>query len=176
MNPFDTTLKKYVYDISQSELLDNIQYSLCSTGEFNDLHKNVIKDQNSLAVLHVNIRSINANFSKLKQMLYELSLDFNVIILTEIWGSNITFFTNALTDYCFIYELPDNSLVGGVGMFIKNNLSFIIREDLKMNSTSYKIESLFVEVIRQDKTFLIAGIYRHPNNNINLFKDDLDAI
>jgi len=146
MNSFDTHLKNYVYDISHSELLDNIQFTMCTTNEFNDLHKNVTKDHSSLAILHVNIRSINANFSKLKQLLYELSIDFNVIILSEIWTTSISFFTNALTDFRFIYELPKDSLVGGIGMFINSNLCINIRDDLKINSFSYKIESLFVEV------------------------------
>jgi len=48
------------------------------------------------------------------------NLKFEVIVLSEIWSYNIQFYHNVLPDYKLNYALPNDTYVGGVGMYIKS--------------------------------------------------------
>ena len=50
--------------------------------------------------------------SHLCQLLALLDVQFDVIILTEIWTTNIEFYKNILPDYNFYYDLPAEGKVG----------------------------------------------------------------
>ena len=56
---------------------------------------------------------------------------------------------------------------GGISIYIRNNISFKQRKDL--NVILPFIECSFIEVNLNNKKYLIAGIYRIPNTNINTF-------
>jgi len=72
------------------------------------------------SVFHVNIQSLNAKH--VCQFIETLCVEFDVIVLTEIWSCNIDFYRNILPDYNFYYELPQSGRVGGVGMYVKSSL------------------------------------------------------
>jgi len=38
-----------------------------------------------------------------------------------------------------------------------------------------QIENVWIEVVKYGKTYLIGGIYRHPNQNIDDFSTALEA-
>lgn len=75
--------------------------------------------KSSFSVLNCNIRSLNANFDHLIQMLADLSFPFSFIGLTETW-------INAYTDHSMVCHLPGYTFIsqptklraGGVGAFI----------------------------------------------------------
>ena len=72
----------------------------------------------------------------------------------------------------FIFE-PTESTHGGTGFFIKDNLDFCIRNDLKLvppsESDSADFESMFVEIVFPDRKNMIIGcVYRHPSSNISV--------
>ena len=76
-----------------------------------------------LSVIHFNIRSLNCNHRALCQFLELLVLKFDVIILSEIWSVNIDFYHNILPGYSFHYDLPKDSQVGGVGVYISDSFT-----------------------------------------------------
>ena len=56
--------------------------------------KNKLQDltlSENLCLLHLNIRSINANFENFKNLLEETDYTFNVICLSETWSNNEAF-------------------------------------------------------------------------------------
>ena len=59
-----------------------------------------------LSVFHMNIRSLNSKHKLLCQFLDLLHLSFDVIILSKIWSSNISFYWNIFPGYTFYYDLP----------------------------------------------------------------------
>ena len=63
---------------------------------------------------------------------------------------------------------------GGISIFIRNNISFKPRNDL--NLVLPYIECSFIEVNFNNKKYLIAGIYRIPNSNINTFLEKFNDI
>ena len=55
----------------------------------NNLHDLTLYD--NLCLLHLNIRSINANFENFKNLLEESNSVFNVICLSETWSTDENF-------------------------------------------------------------------------------------
>jgi len=62
-----------------------------------------------------------------------------------------------------------------VGIFIKHELTSIIINDYKFTSTS-NVESLWLEISNNNKKYIVAGIYRHPNKDIRDFAVQLQII
>ena len=63
---------------------------------------------------------------------------------------------------------------GGLSLFIRNNLSFKIRDDL--NRMLPFIETLFIEIQYKNKNYIVGVVYRTPNTNIELFTDEINKI
>ena len=69
----------------------------------------------------------------------------------------------------FIFE-PTQTTHGGTGFYIKDNINFIERNDIKLNSPG-NFESKFVEIKFENNRNLVIGcIYRHPTSEISVSK------
>ena len=111
------------------------------------------------------------------QFLELLNFKFDVIVLTEICAYNIAYYRNILPGYQFHYALPDNSKVGGVGLFVRCGYDVQEVSDYTIaSSDSNKIENLWLEISKENNKFTVGGIYRHPNQNISDFKTSFEHI
>lgn len=134
-----------------------------------------LKKSNELSVFHCNIRSLNANQSKLIELLIVLEFNFDVVILSELWSNNVQFYENILQGYNLFSDLPVGTNVGGIGIFIKCSLDAkIVPEYSVASSAKNKIENLWLEIKRGGKKYIIGGCYRHPNQSISEFQLALD--
>jgi len=79
----------------------------------------------------MNIQSLNKNCDKLQELISTIDYDFDVIALFEIWSYSISLFTNLFPGYCFYYDLPCNSNVGSIGMYVRSTLSHCILDAFK---------------------------------------------
>ena len=72
--------------------------------------------------------------------------------------------------------LPDNDrrTGGGLSLFIKNGVSF--KECKHLNVMETFMETLFIEVSRNDKLYIIGLIYRIPNTSSVAFINKLNDI
>ena len=67
----------------------------------------------------------------------------------------------------FLFE-PSETAFGGAGFYIKDNLDYIRRNDLEINSHS-NYESVFIEIIFPKKKNMIVGcMYRHPSSILSV--------
>ena len=133
------------------------------------------KLNSELSIFHLNIRSFNNNNRNLLILLNEIISEFDVIILSEIWSYNIDCYSNILKNYTFYYDLPVNSKIGGVGIFIKISIEHEPKKDLQLKSENDKlVENIWLEISKNNKKYIIGGIYRHPNNDISNFSKLLD--
>ena len=74
-------------------------------------------------------------------------MDFDVLVLTEIWNYNLEFYTKIFKNYNFRYVTPHESNIGGVGIFVKKNYTCNELTDIRISSTSTsKVESLWLEI------------------------------
>ena len=127
----------------------------------------------SFSLLHCNIRSIAANYDKLTELLSELNYPFKIIGLSETKIiKNIGQISNtSLPGYEFISQ-PTLSQAGGVGLYIRNNTEFHIREDLSCMMQEF--ESLWIEIHCNPAKNIICGVlYRHPNRKLETFNNYL---
>ena len=138
-----------------------------------------LKKYENLSLIHLNIRSIQANFESFKQLLEESNFAFNVICLSETWSSDKAFSENSN------YQIPNYNSIhlerkickkgGGVLIYIRNNLLYKIRNDLSVSDCDSEV--LSVEIINKNKkNFIISNCYRPPNGNSGCFNTFLQNI
>ena len=96
----------------------------------------------------MNIRSLNSNHRALCQFLQLLSIQFDVIVLSEIWSYNLEFFHNILPGYDFYYNLPVGSNIGGIGMFIHSGINHYHLSEYKLTSSDDRIEDIWFEICK----------------------------
>ena len=78
----------------------------------------------------------------------------------------------------FIFQ-PTETTHGGTGFYINENINFVERKDIKLNSSGDFV-SIFVEIkFENNKNLVIGCIYRHPTSEITVSKfseEHLDPI
>lgn len=145
--------------------------------KFNSTIKESNISDDSLSLLHTNIRSISKNFNSLKSYLLCLCLQFSIIGITETWLR----YTNKefchLPDYKFISSCRDShKRGGGVAFFVKKSLNFIVRHDLTINTE--EAEMLFIQfdktIFNTNQNVVIGVVYRPPSTNIDKFNKKIN--
>ena len=168
-------LKKYLNTINKSDFFRSLDCNYYSCDQFNQKVCKV-KTNIALSIIHVNIQSLNSKSSALKQFLQILELDFDLVVLSEIWSNNIDCYQNIFPGYTLYYDLPILSSVGGVGIYIKSSITCKIRSDLLIKPTmSVRLENIWLEITKNNVKYIIGGIYRHPSPNINDFNNLIEA-
>ena len=163
-------------DFCDSELYEKLNCQLLTTHELVAKLVQVEKDV-SLSVLNLNIHSLNSKVQEFRSLICQFDTPFDVIIITEVWTTNITFYVNILSDYDFVTELPGHSNVGGVGVFIHKSLSHTDLPAYRLLTTEIcRVESLWCEVCKGSEKFIIGAVYRHPNQSINVFMSVVESV
>ncbi len=139
--------------------------SIISTDSYVDLINS------GISIMHLNIQSLKPKLD----ILQIESQPFDILIFTETWLS---------------HSISDDDLVisnvntpfrcdrqgrqgGGVAIYVREGLHATRRLDLSVNG----IESLWIDLQFNNKTFLIGGIYRPPDSNNNdwvLLEESID--
>ena len=162
-------LLKMYKGLYQSEILNDYM----TIEEFNSTF--AFQTNLPLTIMHLNIQSLNAKITNFCDMLINIDVNFDVIVLTEIWCTNINFYENILAGYTLIYDLPNGGKAGGVGVFIKNDLTYKRRLDLHIQSNDFvKTENVWIEVIINRSKIVIGGVYRHPSRFIDEFNEQIE--
>ena len=150
-----------------SNIMQELSFKFYTDDDLNDAFNNS-GNKTKLGVFHLNIRSLNKNYYELYSFLHSLNIEFDVLVLSEIWSTNIELFSNILPGYSFYYDSPKTSSVGGVGVFIKHDYSCAILDNLKITNCS-QIENIWIEISKDNYKYIIGAVYRHPNHNIREF-------
>ena len=166
----------YLVSVSKAEALQNLSFNYSSVTEFDSACIN-ITNQIALSIFHLNIHSLNKNNQELYQFIQSMTLDFDVIVLSEIWSYNIELYPNLFVDYTLYYDLPVSSSVGGVAIYVKNTLNQHEAVALKIDSTDdCRIENIWLEISKGSQQYLIGGTYRHPGQDIDKFTAKIEKI
>ena len=137
-NRFTKTLQ----DTFSSEVTNTFKCKYYDNTSFN----NMIKDSKhdiGLSVFHINLQSSFKNFAHLLAEITTLNHDFDVITISETGKKNLCLCTNLFENYSFFYKEP-TSHKGGVGMYIKNDIDILAREELTIEPES--TESIWLEL------------------------------
>jgi len=172
-NSIDLDLKKLLTDALTDDVINTLEAKYYTPCQLNDL-ANRYKDNTKLSMFHVNIRSLNCNHNNLITFLQCLSFRFDIIILSEIWSTNVTHYSNMLRNYDCFLDVPTKR-AGGVAIFVKSSLNAV--QTNKYNAPLFVskacfYESVWIEVCVDKNNYVVGGYYRHPNTSIKDFTDD----
>ena len=127
----------------------------------------------------MNIRCLPKHSGELRCFINVLGNEFDIIVLTEIGSRNISTVEHLFAGYVFFYVTPDVNFYGGVGIYISEKMENVyIDEHLSITKSCHCVKcetgSLFVRFTHNNASFIVSGIYRHPNGNSSNFVKDLD--
>ena len=120
----------------------------------------------------MNILSLRFHFDELYALLSELNHSPNIIAIFESCRKSSTqsIVNINLGNYC-VGHVPTESSNGGTLLYIKNDISYKLRNDLKTYKPK-ELESIFIELINKTSENTIVGcIYKHPTFNISEFNN-----
>ena len=135
---------------------------------------NVI-DSKSLSVWHVNIRSLQCKFYGLKNYFSGLEIEFTLLGVTETWINDMNCDYFSMSAYHFIKNHRSDRSGGGVGIFLRRNCDFCIRDHLVVFNNLF--ESVFIEIqnkmFNTGKNIIVGVIYRPPGTDMDMFDNEL---
>lgn len=144
MDPF---IKDYNNEPMKAQVIKNLSI-------FNSTCQQV---QHNFKILHLNIRSIFKNFDELTILLNQLTVDFEIIVLTEthyIHDPNVF----NLYGYNVLYNEGYLNRNDGVIIFIKANIHY------NYNIISIgETKALQLNILKNNKKVVVTAIYRSPS-------------
>ena len=186
-NPFELNFEKYndpTFDLDPDlqYLNETVNTFIHGSSDY-FLEENFIEKCSQLnlqascfSIINFNIRSLPRNGHKFQMYLNSLKLNFSVITLCETWLSENNVGLYSFDGYKHEYQYRQNRSGGGVSIFIKDNLDYLLRDDL--TDFNDHLESLFIELPKTyssyDKNIVIGIIYRPPGKDVNKFIELLD--
>ena len=151
----------------------------------NDLSKSLssypLSHLQPLLVMHCNTISLTNRFDRLREFLKKFPVMPHLIAITETrlkTSSNLQSINLPQYTFCHADSL---TLAGGVGVYIKDNLQFKVRSDLKFCNEG--CENFWIELVptnastnfnNKQKTIIFGVIYKHPSTNIDNFTDSFE--
>ena len=135
-------------------------------------HSKNINTLDTLTLLHFNCRSLKRNFDNFSECVQTLNMPMSIIGVTETWLKNYEM-DLSLPSYSFVGNARRGRRGGGVGIFVHNNIKFKRRCDLDICNDV--VESIFIEVYNKMKNYIIAVIYRPPQQSVQSFIDTIQS-
>ena len=127
--------------------------------------------KNKIKIIHMNIRSLNANFIEFEHFLHYIKVDIDFIVLSECWLQNIQLYENVLNGYGMICSEKMNKS-GGIVAFYKKSVAKLI--DVEKNVLE-GCDSLFMCFeTHNSKPLNLLAIYRSPSEAPALCINSLD--
>jgi len=100
----------------------------------------------SLSYFHLNCRGLSTNWHSFRNLICDLhgeSFAFDILGITEIFKCVDDTRLSLPGYHPLIMRCRDDGARGGVGLFIRENINFIIREDISV-FTPHIFESIFI--------------------------------
>ena len=154
----DQGLRDYLFKLSKDEYFKSLDSVYYTTEHFNNKFKRNKKDI-ALSIFHLNIHSLNSKQRALCIFIHLIEIEFDIIMLSEIWTHNLDFDHNIFDGYSLYHDLPSNTSVGGIGIFAKNSLNCKLRSDLHLSAVNQKVENLWLEISKNKASYIVGGIY-----------------
>ena len=122
----------------------------------------------TFTILSANVRSLvnPRNFSKLESMIAGLDFQPDIICITETWIKPlISGQYKNLNGYKFVSNHRSVCKGGGVGIYVKNSLTFNVCDDLTIMQEKI-FESIFIDIKLSTGNVVCGTIYRSPSNDL----------
>ncbi len=156
--------------------------SECSYFEPDEFQKHVPNAKNSVSYFHLNCRGLSANWEAFHNLLCNLhsdSFSFDFIGISELYRCENDTRLSLPGYHKLIARCRDDGPRGGVGLFIKDNVNYKIRDDISV-FIPHIFESVFIEVMSKSERNTIVGVIYRPNTepraDIDIFSSNLEDI
>ena len=127
----------------------------------NNCHIETLKNyQKYTSVAHINCQSILSTFDEFAVRLK--SYEFDIISLSETWLTNNQHQLDCvnIADQKLIFKHRKDKKVGGVGFYIKENISLKTRNDLTKNIINMEVTFIALHGRNKNTPYLAAVAYR----------------
>ena len=176
-NPLSCTDPDMNFFNDQNESLESCKYY--SEESFTNMCAHNYDKSKCLSLMHVNIRSVQANYGSLSTYVHSLNHTFDVIGLSETWLNKNTVNNFKPLGYNAENLCRENKSGGGVSILINESLHFKTRNDLSVNCP--EVECLFVEIpsLKSNKSHpnvIVGSVYRPPNTSIKDFNETISRV
>ena len=131
-----------------------------------------------MSFFHLNCRGLASNWESFHELLCDLHSDkfaFDCIGISELFNCSEDMRINIPGFHKLIARNRDDGPRGGVGIFIKEHLNYVIREDISV-FIPHVFESIFVEITMSPKHTVVGVIYRpnsEPRADVDIFSSTL---
>ena len=126
------------------------------------------------SIMHVNIRSIPANFNNFLSYMSNIDHSFSVIVFSETWLTPANIDACSIVGYNHVGLTRDDRKGGGVSLLISEKLMYT--EFQELNIVEDYIECVFVKIMDKGNVIIVGTVYRPPNSNIVEFNDTMSNI
>ena len=154
-------MKKTIYPVRISILTATI--TMISAFLFNRIVIIIMKTpsispfNDTLSLMHLNIRSIPSNLTKLVQYLSNLNVNFDIIGISETWLNETNKYIYNLNGYNHVPLVRQDRVHGGVALFISASFSYRILNEISI--VNKDIECIFIEIeLNGDRIHLLDYI------------------
>ena len=181
INPIDTINDKFDHtifskidpDIHANHTNESLYYD---ERTFNDN----FHDINNLSFIHINICSIPKNFKNFEFFLTNLKHKFPIVCCSESWFKESSKDRYTPKGFNHIYDFRPKKRGGGTSIFIRNEIQYETREDLKLDIHVNLTNSCFIEIdgksINNKRNILIGCLYKPPHLSITHFNDKFEIL
>lgn len=145
--------------------VSNDDCSYYDAESFNTLRYNV---ENTLKIIHINIRAANSNFDEFLLFLSSLKTKFSIIVLTETWLNHGREWVD-IAGYRSYHSVREGKRGGGVTILVDEGLVFELCDSLSVIDPLF--ETCAVEMRSRNSRFIVLGVYRPPGNSIHEFNE-----
>lgn len=122
----------------------------------------------TLKVIHMNIRSINKNFSDFEILLTRIKIDYDIILLSECWLNGAHSLPTLMGYTSFSSKMTINQN-DGIVLYVKSNIDCSVTEPY--------FDGFNCLVCKVNSDIVLVGIYRSPSSrHIDCFLNSLDSI
>ena len=165
------TLNTMVYN---SRFFDNDEDTHRNNVRCNYVYPHDIQLENKgVNIMSFNIQSMNTNFDNFISELVSRDVQYDIIGVCETRLTDATSKVYSIDNYnMFCNNVASN--MGGICIYVRDNLNCKIREDLTLRKDH--IETLFLEVIIDKKATLVGMFYRRPGTSCERFIEDLSKV
>ena len=181
-----------IYQDADDDITDtDSPFHLCEFGsnyyethQFTDMIRSNYSDinYNCTSHFHLNCRGLSSNWDSFKQLILDTSCDgfkFDYIGISECFKTHDDPRLHLPGYQPLISRCREDSPRGGVGLFIRDNVHFKIRDDLSV-FIPHVIETVFVEIVNKSSKNQIIGILYRPNTeplaDLDIFNENISEI
>ena len=154
-------------------LSDSLQTNIKACNYYDIFKLNTTLNDSSHFLIHLNISSLQSHFHELYDLLLELTHHPNIIFISKTRINKELLININLPGYTFLH-FPSPSVVGGVGAYFSNQLTFAINNLFQLHVEGCKDLWFNVTFPNSKSQYIFAVIYCHPHNNHTPFFNALD--